>query len=98
MGEITADADALLMCLRRRPGRAGIAVTEGETVMHIVDDRLHPCPARRKLAEQLPGQSAEVICLAVTAAEEIAEHLVRQFRYRHLPGLPVDLVPLAAVL
>ena len=47
MGEIAADADALLIGFKSGAGRAGVFVAEGQMTADEIADRLNPAPAAR---------------------------------------------------
>ena len=47
MGEIPADADALLIGFNSGAGRAGVVVAEGQMIADEIADRLNPTPAAR---------------------------------------------------
>ena len=55
MGEVAADALALVEGLPGGPGRARVLVAEGDVAVHEVADRLDARPAEWRGAEQLPG-------------------------------------------
>src|SRR5918993_3406473 len=76
MGEVTADTNLLVVALPRGPGRAGILIIEHEAFVHIVADCLHPCPPTLDTAKQTPCRIRELVGLAVSAAEEINEHII----------------------
>ena len=95
MREVAADADPLVMRLRRRAGRPRIAIAEGKAVVNVVGDRLHPHPAAGQVAEQPPRKVAQMIGLAVAAAEQVDERFGRQLVDRRLLGQRVDLVGFA---
>ena len=74
-----------------------VLVVEGDAFVHVVADRLHARPARRRVAEQRPGGLGEPVGLAIAAAEQIDDHLVRQLLDRHLLRLRRDRVGQAGV-
>ena len=84
MRKIAADAGALLVDVMRRLHVMGVLVAEGDVVMDEIDDRLHPRPARRRVAEQRPGDIGELVGLAIAARHQIEQHLVGQLVDRHL--------------
>ena len=62
----------------------GVLIAEGDVVVHEVDDRLHPRPARRRVAEQRPGDVGELVGLAIAARHQIEQQFVRQLVDRQL--------------
>src|SRR3990170_2964247 len=78
MGEVTADPNLLGMALPRCPGRTGIVIVEPDALMHIVADRLHPCPAPLNTAEKTPRCVRELVGVTVPAAEKVDENIVRK--------------------
>ena len=53
-------------------------VAELDAVVHVVGDGLHPLPAGRHRAEQIPRGLAQLIGLAIAAAEQEQERVVGQ--------------------
>ncbi len=97
MREVAADADLFAMGLVRGAGGPGLMIAEGQPVMDIVDDGLGPPPTGRDGAEQRPRQLTQGIGLAVAAAEQVDEHVIRQLVDRMLDGMGRDLVRQSAV-
>src|ERR1700733_5973476 len=56
MGEVATDADALRQGLVRRPCRPRLGITEPETLMNEIADRLHARPSAIDTAEGVPGE------------------------------------------
>ena len=67
-------------------------VTERNVIMDEVADRLHPRPARRRVAEQPPSLVGQAIGLAVTAAEQKQYDFRRQVPNLVLQGIQIDRV------
>ncbi len=65
-------------------GGPGVLIAEGQPVMDVVDDRLHPGPAGPRGAEQRPCEILQGLGLAVATAEQIDEGLVRKLVHRML--------------
>lgn len=66
--------------------------------MHEVTDRLDPSPAWRNMSEQVPGDLAETIGLAVSASEQVDQAAVGQVRNGHLAGSGQDGIGFPSVL
>lgn len=86
MDEVPAEADLLLMSLRRGPRGPREAIAEGQAIVNAVHDRLHPRPAGRHLPEQLPARTHQLVGFAISAAQQIAQDIVRKFVDRRLAG------------
>src|ERR1700688_2703008 len=95
MSEVPADADALLVSFRGSPIAARMLVVEANPVMGVVTDRLHALPARRQAAEQRPGKVRQLFGVAVAAAQQIDQNLIRQLGELPLPRVWRDLIGLA---
>src|SRR5215217_9655759 len=78
MREFTADPNLLVMALPCRPGRTGIVIVEPDALMHIVADRLHPCPSPLNTAKKTPRCVRELVGVTVPAAEKIDENIIRK--------------------
>ena len=72
-------------------------VAEGDAVVDVVADRLHARPAGRRAAEQRPGGVGKPVGVAVAAAQQEDEHVVRQVLDRVLLGVRHDRVGQAGV-
>ena len=70
MRVVAAHTPALGVCFMGRSGGPGMLVAERDVILDEVADRLHPRPARRRVAEQAPSLVGETIGLAVPAAEQ----------------------------
>jgi len=80
VGKVAAHAATLDHDVGGGPGRAGVLVAEGDMGMNEIADRLHARPARRCRAEAGPSRVHETIGLAVSAAQQEDQRVVRQFR------------------
>src|SRR5215213_9122192 len=65
--------------------------------MHEIDDGLRSRPARRRAAEQRPGDGRQLVRVAVAAAEQERQHVVGQILNRVLAGVRDDRIGLAGV-
>src|SRR5262249_42465803 len=79
---VAAHADAFLMGLERRSGRARVVIAKPDALVHEVADGLHAAPSWRYVLEQIPGDLTELVGLAVAASHQIHEAVVRQRRHR----------------
>ena len=84
--KVAADALAFVEDFPGRHRRARMLVAEGDVAMDEIADRLNACPARRRVAEEVPGRLGQAVGLAVAAAQEKNQRLVRQILYRVLPA------------
>ena len=76
MRKVAANAGALLVDIVRRLHVMGVLVAEGDVVVDEVDDRLHPRPALRRVAEQRPGDVSELVGLAIAARHQILQDFI----------------------
>ena len=83
MREVAADAEPLFQTFRGATRRAGMRIAEFQMIVHEVENRLHARPAGFHGAELRPGETSELIDLAITTADEIAQHISGQFLHRH---------------
>ena len=97
MREVAADTEPLFQTLHSGARRARMRVAEFEMIVDEIENRLHARPARFHVAELRPGETAELVDLAIPATPEIAQRLIRQFLHRHFAGLDIDFVHIAAV-
>ena len=65
---------------------ARVLVAEGDVAVDEVADRLDAAPAGGAGAEQLPGGLGQMVGVAVAAAQEVDQGLVRQVLHRVLHG------------
>src|SRR5258708_5727353 len=84
MGEVAADADALIVAFGSGAVAAGVMVAERNALMDIVADRLHPGPSAVDAAEQRPCQIGQLLGIAVATAQQIDQDVVGQFTDRNL--------------
>src|SRR5450432_173658 len=98
VGEVPADAHALLVGLESRAGRAREGISEGQMPVDVVHDGLNATPAPGRAAEGGPGELREAIGLAVAAARQEADRLLRQLGHRDLLGRGGHLIRTAAIL
>src|SRR4030095_5543393 len=66
--------------------------------VHEIADRLHPNPARRRLAEQAPGRLGKLFCIAVSGPQEQNGGFSREILYRLLLRRSCNDVRLTRVL
>ena len=97
MGEVAANAAALLVGLERGSGGAGMLVAEGDVIVHEIADRLDPRPAERRRSEQAPGLVGQPIGLAIAAAKQEQQGVRRQVLNLVLQGVQFDRIRHAAV-
>src|SRR5216683_3879875 len=67
---IAADAFPLAEGFKGRLGGTRVLVAERDMVVNKIADRLNACPARRRMAEQVPSYLGQQVRLAVPAAQE----------------------------
>ena len=87
MREIAAYADAFGVGFIGGARRTGALIAERDVAIDEIADRLHPRPARRRMAEMVPGDLAEFVGFDVAAADEIEQRVVRQIRHRDFSGV-----------
>ncbi len=97
MGEVAADPDLLGVGLVGGAGGASVLIAEGQPVVDVVDDGLHPTPAGLNLSEQRPGEIGQGVGFTVAAAQQVDEGIVRQLVDRVLDSQKRGLVGQAAV-
>ena len=90
MREIAADPEALAIAFGSGARVAGELVTELDVVVDEITNRLHPAPAERGVAEELPGGVLENIHFAVTAGQQEGEAFDGEFLDRVLNGIVSD--------
>src|SRR3974377_1585925 len=67
---IAADAFTLVEGFKGRLGGTRVLVAERDMVLDTIACRLHACPARRRMAEQVPSYLGQQVRLAVPAAQQ----------------------------
>src|SRR5580698_11042171 len=92
MRVVAAHPPALGVCFTGRSGGPGMLVAERDVILDEVADRLHPRPARRRVAEQAPSLIGETIGLAVPAAEQKQYDVRRQVPNLVLHSVQIDRV------
>ncbi len=97
MREITADTDALLVAFRRHPVGPRMLIAKRNPLMGIIANRLHALPARRHAAKQRPGKARKFLGVAVAAAQQIDQHVIRQIGDFQLLSGGCDLIRQAAI-
>src|SRR6202000_476409 len=70
MSKDATDADPFLMAFGCGAVAPRVLITELNTVVDIVADRLHALPCALDIAEERPGEIAEFLGVAVAAAEK----------------------------
>ena len=98
VGVVAAHAFALLERLPGRSRRSRILVAERDVAMDPVADRLDAPGAGRRVAEQVPGDAGQPIGLAVTAAEQEDERLLREIFHGMLVLRLRDRIGLACIV
>jgi hypothetical protein len=98
VGVVPAHAGALVVGLPRRLGGPGVLVAEGDVLVDEVADGLDPPPAGRPVAEEGPRHLGEPIGLAVAAAQQEDEAVLREILDRVLLRRGGDHVGLTAVV
>ena len=77
-------------------GRAKL-ISESGLSMHIVADGLYSPPTKGSVSEKIPSGLREMVRLAIPAAQQKEQGLVRQFRDRMLAGVRNDFVGQAGI-
>src|SRR6516162_9319959 len=67
---VAADAFPFVEGFKGRLGGTRVLVAERDMVVHKIADRLNACPARRRMAEQVPSYLGQQVRLAVPAAQQ----------------------------
>src|ERR1700730_4348897 len=67
-------------------------------VVHEITDRLDPSPTRRSSTKQTPGRIGKPLSVAVSAAQEKDQTLLRQILYRMLVRRSCDDIGLTGIL
>src|ERR1700680_2771838 len=67
---IAADAFPLVEGFKGRPSGTRVLVAERDMVVNKIADRLNSCPARRRMAKQVPSYLGQLVGLAIPAAQE----------------------------
>ena len=98
MSEITADAGLVDVSAVRSPLRIGVLIVEGYMVVHEVTNRLNSAPSGRRRSELGPSKITETIGLAITAAEQKHQRVVRQIIDTMLNGIFGDIIGLTVVV
>src|SRR6266404_705388 len=78
MRVVPANALSFVERFRGSLGWARELITECDVLIDEVADRLHAWPARHSVAKQIPGDSGQVLGIAVAAAEQIHQRFFRQ--------------------
>src|SRR5260370_42281226 len=97
MGEVAAHAASFTENIHRCLGGARVLIAEGDVVVHEIADRLHPAPARQRRTEYGPRRVRQTVGLAITAAEQEDQALVREVRDRLLRRVDRDRIRLAGI-
>ena len=92
MLEIAADSGALGENVQGRLRRTRVLVAKRHLPVHPAADGLHAAPSRLQVAKQFDSDIRQPINLAVTAVQEIAQHLWRQLIYRMLLRVGIGFV------
>ena len=82
---------------RRCPVAARMVVAELNAVVNVIADRLHACPAADNRPEQRPREIRKLLRVAVSAAVQERQHVVRQVLHCPLLCVRNDLVRQATV-
>src|ERR1700722_4891491 len=97
MRKVAAHTDPLIMAFRGGPVVARMVIAELKTVVHVVADGLHPLPAARHPTKERPSKVAQLLSVAVSAAKQENEHVVRQPADRPLLRINVCFIRQATV-
>jgi len=97
MREVATDPPLLGKGSRGASGGISILIAERDMLVNEVADRLHPAPSWGCAAEQRPGVVHHHVRLAVTAAKEIDQRIVRQIGHSMFLRRGIDEVRLPAV-
>jgi hypothetical protein len=96
MGEVAADADALMHGLAGATSWARVGITEPNFRVNEIADRLHTLGAGQ-LSELRPGEIGELVAIAVAAREQEQQRFVGKVGDRRRPQVGWCLVRLARV-
>ena len=77
MGEVAAHAALLVIRVPGGVGRAGVLIAEGDAVVNVVADRLHPRPPGG-IARTGSRPGRQLVGLAIAAAEQKDQDVIRQ--------------------
>jgi hypothetical protein len=72
--EVAADALLVVKNVVGGFGGVGESISEGDVIVHPVDDGLHSGPAEGGVAEMFPSESGQLVDFAVSAGEEQRQH------------------------
>jgi len=76
MSEISADANPLLVAFRGRAIGSRVMITELDSIVDVIANRLNALPSVN-MAELGPSEIAQLLGIAVSAAEQIDQRFVR---------------------
>jgi hypothetical protein len=77
VGVVAANADALVIGFKRRPGGPSVLIAKGDVIVDEINNGLNTAPSEGGAAEERPGGLREAVGIAVTAAEQIADQAPR---------------------
>ena len=78
MSEISADANPLLVAFRGRAIGSRVMITELDSIVDVIANRLNALPSTVNMAESGPSEIAQLLDIAVSAAEQIDQRFVRE--------------------
>ena len=78
MREVAADADAFLITLPRSAVVSRKFIAEADMVVRPVNDGRQAFAGGRNIAEEAPSEAHELIRLAIAAAQQERQHVMRQ--------------------
>src|SRR4029079_2647540 len=95
--EVAANADAFLVPFGRSPIASGVVVSEFNTVMNIVTDRLNSLPTACDPTKHRPCLIRELLGVAIPATKKVRQRFIWQVAHGRLLGMSIYFVREAAV-
>jgi hypothetical protein len=86
MSKITTNANPLLVAFAGGAVASSVLITELESIVDVVTDCLHALPTTLDLPKERPGETAQLLSVAVATPEQKDQCFVRQVIYVPLPG------------
>ena len=95
--EVAANADAFLVPLGRSSIASGVVVSEFNTVVNVVTDRLNSLPTASDPTKHRPCLIREFLRVAIPATKKVRQRFIWQVAHGPLLGWTIDFVREAAV-
>jgi hypothetical protein len=95
--KVAANADAFLVPFGRSPIASGVVVSEFNTVMNIVTDRLNSLPTACDPTKHRPCLIRELLRVAIPATKKVRQRFIWQVAHGPLLGMSIYFVREAAV-